>query len=46
MNAKVEARVIIKFLSNEGAYAIEIHHRLLQAFQEDVYTISSVYEWI
>jgi hypothetical protein len=46
MNAKVEQRVIIKFLSNEGADAIEIHHRLLQAFQEDVYTLSNVYEWI
>jgi hypothetical protein len=34
MNAKVEPRVIIKFLSNEGADATEIHDRLLRAFQE------------
>jgi transcriptional antiterminator len=46
MNAKVEQRVIIKFLSNEGADAIEIDHRLLRAFQGDAYTFSSVYEWI
>jgi hypothetical protein len=32
MNAKVEPRVIIKFLSTEGADAIEIHHRLLRDF--------------
>jgi hypothetical protein len=46
MKAKVEQRAIIKFLSNEGADATEIHHRLLRAFQEDAYTLSSVYEWI
>jgi AraC-like DNA-binding protein len=46
MNAKVEQRVIIKFLSNEGADATEIHHRLFRAFQEDAYTLSSVYQWI
>jgi hypothetical protein len=46
INAKVEKRVIIKFLSNEGADATEIHHRLLRAFQENAYTLSSVYGWI
>jgi hypothetical protein len=46
MNPKVEQRVIIKFLSNEGEDATEMHHRLLQAFHEDAYTLSSVYEWI
>jgi hypothetical protein len=46
MNAKVEQRAIIKFLSNEGADAIEIHHKLLRVFQDDAYTISRVYEWI
>jgi transposase len=46
MDAKTEQRVIIKFLSSEGADAIEIHDRLLRAFQQDAYTISSVYEWI
>jgi hypothetical protein len=46
MKAKAEQRVIIKFLSNERANATEIHHRLFQAFQEDVYTLFRVYEWI
>jgi hypothetical protein len=46
MNAKVEQRVIIKFLSKEEADEIEIHHRLFRAFQEDAYIVSSVCEWI
>jgi AraC-like DNA-binding protein len=46
MNAKVEQLIIIKFLSDEGADAPEIHHKHLRAFQEDAYTLSSVYEWI
>jgi hypothetical protein len=46
MDAKLEQRVIIKLLSNEGADPIEIHSRLLRAFQEDAYMLSSVYEWI
>jgi hypothetical protein len=46
MDAKMEQRVITTFLSSEGADATEIHSRLLRAFQEDAYTISSVYEWI
>jgi hypothetical protein len=46
MDARVEQRVIIKFLSNEGADPTEVHHKLLRNFQEDVYTVSSAYEWI
>jgi hypothetical protein len=45
MNGKVEQRVI-KFLSNDGADATEIHQRLLRAFQENAYILSSAYEWI
>jgi hypothetical protein len=46
MTAKIERCGIIKFLSNEEADATKIHHRLLRAFQEDVFTLSSVSEWI
>jgi hypothetical protein len=46
MNAKVEHRVIIKFLLNEREDATEIHDKFLRASQEDAYTFSSVYEWI
>jgi hypothetical protein len=46
MNVKFQQRVIIKFLSTEGPDASEIQHRLLQAFQEDTYTLSSLHEWI
>jgi hypothetical protein len=46
MNAKLEQGVIIKFLRGEDIDPVEIHHRLLCAFQEDAYELSSVYEWI
>jgi hypothetical protein len=46
MNAKVKQRIIIKFLSNEETDAIKIHHRLLRAFQENICTPSSAYEWL
>jgi hypothetical protein len=45
-NAKVLQSIIINFLSNEGADAIEIHQKLLRAFQEDSHIISGVDEWI
>jgi hypothetical protein len=46
MDAKVEQHIIIKFLCGEGVDPVEIHSRLLHAFQEDIYTLSSIYEWI
>jgi hypothetical protein len=46
MDAKAEQCIIVKFLLNESSDAIEIHHKLLQQFQEDVYLLLSAYEWI
>jgi transposase len=46
MNTKLEQHVIIKFLWSEDVDPVEIHHRLLRAFQEDAYVLSNVYEWI
>jgi hypothetical protein len=46
MNEKLEQRIIMKFLWSNGTNPVEIHSRLLQACQKDVYTLSSVYEWI
>jgi hypothetical protein len=46
MDMKVEQHVIIKFLCGEGADHVERHSRLLNTFQEDAYTLSSIYEWI
>jgi transposase len=45
MEAKGEQREIIKFLSNEGTTAFEIHYRLRRAFQKDAFSLSSVYDW-
>jgi hypothetical protein len=36
----------MKFLLSEKRDAVEIHSKIVQAFQEDGYTLSSVYEWI
>jgi hypothetical protein len=46
MGGKVEQRVTIKFLSNEGANATKIHCRLLQIFQKAAHMLSSVSKWI
>jgi hypothetical protein len=46
MNAKLEQRVIMKFLWNEKRDAVEIHYRLSRAFQKDAYMLPSVHEWI
>jgi hypothetical protein len=46
MNVKLEQRIIIKFLWSEITDLVGIHSRLLWAFREDAYTLSSVYEWI
>jgi hypothetical protein len=46
MNAQFEQRVNIKFLWSEDIDPVEIHHRLLRAFQKSVYLLSSIYEWI
>jgi hypothetical protein len=44
MTAKPEQRIIMKFLCSDGTDPVEIHSRFLQAFQEDAYMLSSVYE--
>jgi hypothetical protein len=46
MNARLQQRVIIKFLSSEDIDPVKIHHRLLCASQEEAYVLLSVYEWI
>jgi transposase len=46
MHVTVKQRIISQFLWTEGADPVEIHSRLLHAFAEDAYTLSSVYEWI
>jgi hypothetical protein len=46
MNAKLEQRVIMKSPWSEKTDPVEMHDRLIRTFQEDAYTISSVYEWI
>jgi hypothetical protein len=46
MNAKLEQRVIIKFLWSKDIYHVEIRHRLFRAFPGDAYGLWSVYEWI
>jgi hypothetical protein len=46
MNAKLEEFVIMQFLWSAQRDAVEIHSRLVQAFQRDVYTFSSVYDLI
>jgi hypothetical protein len=42
MNVKLEQRIIMQFRWSEGTYPVEIHSRLLRAFQEDAYTLLSV----
>jgi hypothetical protein len=46
MNTKLEHRTIMKFLWSEVIDPIKTYSRLLRAFQEDVYTLLSVYEEI
>jgi hypothetical protein len=46
MNAKFGQGVIVKFLLSEKRDAVEIHHKLLQAFQKDGSTLSYVCAWI
>jgi hypothetical protein len=46
VNAKLAQCVITKFLWSEKRNAIEIHSRLLRAFQADTYMLSSPYEWV
>jgi hypothetical protein len=46
MEARLEQRIIIKFLSIEGRTADKIRTRLLLLYGEDIYALVIIYKWI